>query len=95
MTPTAFINALVEALKNDGGLVLLIVLIFITGVRRVWIFGRELDRADKQLTDERLARIEEVRELRNERDSWRNLAMWASNHPSMQGQPPPPPPDGD
>jgi hypothetical protein len=79
----------VEALKNDGGLVLLIVLIFITGVRRVWIFGRELDRADKQLTDERLARIEEVRELRNERDQWRAAALWQMGHPSMAGQPPP------
>jgi hypothetical protein len=53
---------------NDGGLVLLFVVIVITGIRGSWVFRREVDRLERQLTDERVECMRELGELRSERD---------------------------
>lgn len=95
MTPAALLTSFAQAIADDGGLVFLLVLIFITGWRRVWIFSRELERVERQLTDERVDAMGRMNELRAERDQWRSICLWQAGHPSMQGKPPPRPPEGD
>lgn len=90
----AYLSAFAQAIINEGPLLLLVVLLFVAGARRAWIFGRELDRADKLLTDERIDFMRQLNEMREERDSWRRSSMM------LQGQrgptsPPPNPLEGD
>jgi hypothetical protein len=77
---------------NDGGLVLLFVVIVITGIRGSWVFRREVDRLERQLTDERVECMRELGELRSERDQWRAACLWHMGHPNFKDRPTPMPP---
>jgi hypothetical protein len=99
VTPAAFLTAFAEAVANDGALILLVLLILWLGARRKWVWSRELDRIESQLTDERVKCLQEIHDMREERDQWRRIALYQSGHPQPDGQPPPPsstrPPEGD
>jgi hypothetical protein len=88
VTPVAFLEAFASAVANDGALLLLILLILWMGARKVWIFRRELDRVEEQLTDERVDPMCELNELRSEKDQWRAAALWTMGHPSYKERPP-------
>ena len=88
MTPAAFLQTFAQAIANDGGLVLLFVVIFITGVRKVWVFGHVLTEFKERQTDERIGHMAEMALLREERDSWRRIALYQQ---SQRGPQPPPP----
>ena len=75
MTPAAFLSAFAEAIANDGALVLLILLILWMGSRRKWVWGREVDRMETLLTDERVRQMGELNQLREERDKWRAMSL--------------------
>jgi hypothetical protein len=75
MTPAALTGALLEAIKNDGGLVLLFIIIFVTGLRGTWVWSREVTTVKAQLTDERIDFMRQLNEMREERDSWRRSSM--------------------
>lgn len=94
MTPAAFLQTFAQAVADDGGLVLLFVMIFITGVRKVWVFGYALTDLRSQLTDERTAHQSELGQLREERDSWRRMSLYQQG---QRGPTPPPsnPMEGD
>jgi hypothetical protein len=90
------LTSFLQAVADDGPLLAVIVLIFITGWKRVWLFARELDRLERQLTDERVDFMGQLGEMRREKEQWRSIALWQAGHPSMQDKPPPlAPPEGD
>lgn len=95
MTPAAFLQTFAQAVANDGGLVLLFVVIFITGVRKVWVFGYALTDLRTQLTDERVAHMAEMNLLREERDSWRRMSLYQQGQRGPDRPPPPSPLEGD
>lgn len=92
MTPAAFLQAFAQAVANDGGLVLLFVVIFITGVRKVWVFGHALADLRGQLTDERIDFMRQLNAMREERDSWRQMSLYLQ---AQRGPTPPGPIEGD
>lgn len=94
MTPAAFLQAFAQAIANDGALILLVLLILWLGARRKWVWSWTLERLESQLTDERVAHMAEMNQMREERDQWRRLSLM------QQGQrgpttPPPGPMEGD
>jgi hypothetical protein len=91
MTALSFITSFMQAIADDGGLVFLFVVIFVTGVRKVWLFRRELERVEVQLTDERISHMRELHDVKSERDQWRNICLWQTGHPSITSNPGEPP----
>jgi hypothetical protein len=88
MTPASALAFLIDALRSDGALVTLFVLIGLGGWRRVWCWGYQLTRADQLLTEERLAHIAEIREAHDERDRWREACQWMMGNPHLGERPP-------
>lgn len=95
MTPAAFVQAFAAALANDGALVLLVLLILWLGARKVWVWKWAVDRLEAQLTDERIAHMAEMGQLREERDQWRRLCLYQSGHAQPERPPPPNPLEDD
>jgi uncharacterized membrane protein len=87
VTPAAFLTSFAEAVASDGALVLLVLLILFLGARKTWVFGYQLERIERLLTDERVRQMGEVNEMRSERDSWRRIALIQSGHPNPEGHP--------
>jgi len=89
VTPAAFLQAFAQAIANDGALILLVLLILWLGSRKKWVWSWTVERLEAQLTDERVAHMAELGQLREERDQWRRLCLY------QQGQrgPAPPPPN--
>ena len=90
MTVATFFTSFLQAVANDGGIILLFIFIGVTGWRRVWIWGAELKRMDSHLKDEQVRHMGELSVMREERDSWRRIALYQQ---SRSG--PTPPPEGD
>jgi hypothetical protein len=95
MTATAFFSALLQSIADEGGLVVLVLVILFLGARRVWLWRWSLDRLESQLTEERVEFMGRMNEMRSERDQWRNLALWQSGRKTVDDPPPPPPSEGD
>jgi hypothetical protein len=96
MTPAAFLTAFAEAVANDGALVLLVLLVLWMGARKKWVWGYQVDAKDTQLTDERVKHmgelgelrgdhLKQMNEMREERDTWRRMALLQQNRGSPQG----------
>ena len=77
----ALFAALIQVIINEGPLLLLLLAIFVAGAKRVWIWSRELDRTEAQLTDERIDFMRQLNEMREERDQWRRIALIGSVKP--------------
>jgi len=84
----AFFSAVISAIINEMPLLLMLLVIFVSGARRVWIWGRELDRIEQLLTDERVDQMGRMNELREERDQWRRIALIQTGHPTPERPPP-------
>lgn len=78
MTPAALVGAFIEALKNDGGLVLLFLVVFVTGARKTWVWGW-------LLADERAKHATDLADLRAERDHWRRIALYERGDSAPEG----------
>jgi hypothetical protein len=85
VTPAAFLTSLLQAIADDGPVLVLIVLIFVAGIRRTWVWGREVDRLERLLTDERVDAMGRMNELRTEAESWRRIALFQSGRPKPEG----------
>jgi hypothetical protein len=94
MTPAALFSAIGEALANDAGLVLVIILILWAGAKKVWIWRRELERIETLLTDERVRQMGEINAMREERDRWRAMSLMQQGQRGPE-RPPPNPLEGD
>lgn len=75
MSVTAFLTALAEAIANDGLTAFLLIFVIITGARKAWVLGRELERIETLLTDERVGHQAQLADLRSERDRWRTACL--------------------
>jgi len=98
MAPAQLFQSFMQAVADDGTTIILLLVIAITGVRRWWVLGREMEALKAQRTDERVEHIEEVRDIKSDRDQWRSACLWTLAHPAFQGQRPPgmpPLPTGD
>jgi hypothetical protein len=91
MTATAFFTALLQSIADEGGLVVLVLVILFLGARRVWLWRWSVDRLEAQLTEERVEFMGRLNELRSERDSWRQIALGQGGRSSAG----PPPSEGD
>jgi hypothetical protein len=94
MTPVAALNALVEALANDAGLIFIILLILWMGARKKWYWSHTVDRLEEQLRDERVDHMRELGELRTEVESWRRMSLMQQGQRGPE-RPPPNPLEGD
>ena len=95
MTPWTVITTVVQALANEAGVILLLIIVGIAGWRRVWVWGAELKRADSQLKDEYVRHMAELTMMRIEKDQWRAAALWSLGHPSFRDTPRPDIPEED
>jgi hypothetical protein len=69
----------------DNGLTIILLLIIgVTGWKRAWVWRREVERAEKQLTDERIDFMRQLYEMKSERDEWRAMA---TRHPGPSERP--------
>jgi hypothetical protein len=59
-----FFTEIVDAVRGDAGLIVAMILVFIGGARRVWVWGYQLQAAE-----------EDEEEMRKERDEWKRLAL--------------------
>jgi hypothetical protein len=78
-------QAFMQAVADDGTTIVLLLIIGITGVRRWWVLGREMEALKAQLTDERVEHMRQWNELREERDTWRRLALMHGAHQTPEG----------
>lgn len=92
MTPAAFLQTFAQAIANDGALILLVLLILWLGSRKKWVWSWTVERLEAQLTDERVAHMAELGQLREERDQWRRLCLYQQG---QRGPAPPGPMEGD
>jgi hypothetical protein len=81
----AYLSAIVAAVIEEMPLLLLLLVIGVSGARRVWVLGRELARIEQLLTDERVDQMGRMNELRVERDQWRKIALMQSGRPLPEG----------
>ena len=81
------ITAIIQGMIDNGLTMVLLLIIGITGWKRVWVWKREVERAEQQLTDDRIDHMRELYEMKSERDEWRAMAM---GHPGPQRPPPNP-----
>lgn len=66
------VTNIVNIVKDFGYLGILVV-ILVTGARKVWVFGRELEDVNKLLGDARAERDrfrEQLEDMRHQRDEW-------------------------
>jgi hypothetical protein len=87
MTPAAAVSALVDILKDDGAILVLMLLIFWGGARKVWMWGRELERADEAAKVAHEDCMKAINDMREERDSWRRIALLKSSNASPDNEP--------
>jgi hypothetical protein len=90
MTVTAFLTTVADAIANDAGLILLVLLILWLGARGTWVFKRVVDRLETQLTDERISHMRELGELRTEVESWRRMSLMQQGQRGPERPPPNP-----
>ena len=81
----AYLSAIVAAVIEEMPLLLLLLVIGVSGARRVWVLGRELARIEQLLTDERVDQMGRMNELRVERDQWRRIALMQTGRPQPEG----------
>lgn len=74
-----------QILQNANGVTVVGILLvaIITGSKGMWVFGfqakRDADRLEKTITDQNIQFEERMKEIRQDRDEWKDIALQATD----------------